>query len=392
MVALPIYLDNNATTRTDPRVLEEMLPFFTEVYGNPASRNHEFGSQADQAVEHAREQVARLIGAKPREIIFTSGATESNNLAIKGAASYYRNKGNHLITCTTEHKAVIDPCKRLERQGFEVTWLSPDPTGRIAPEQIEASLKPETTLVSIMFANNEIGTIQPIQQIGEICHRNGVLLHCDATQAVGKIPVNVEELQVDLLSLSAHKFYGPKGIGALFVRSKGPRVRLDPLFDGGGHERGIRAGTLPAPNIIGLGAACAIAEQEMASEAPRLQRLRDRLQQSITQQLDGVHFNGHPVHRLPGTLNLSFDHVDGEALMIAMGNVACSSGSACTSASMEPSYVLRAIGRSDEQAHASLRFGIGRFNTEEEIDFAAETVVRAVKELRQMSPVYEWTR
>ena len=389
MVQLPIYLDNNATTRCDPRVVEAMLPYFTEHFGNAASRNHAFGWRAEEAVEQARDQIARLIGATGKEIIFTSGATESNNLAIKGVAAMYRKKGNHLITVATEHKAVIDPCKRLERDGFQVTFLPVDAQGQVSPEQVAAALTDKTILVSIMAANNEIGTLQPIKDIGRLCKKKGVLFHTDAVQAVGKVPVDVEDMSIDLLSLTAHKLYGPKGIGALYVRRKDPRVRLDAMMDGGGHERGMRSGTLPVPGIVGMGLACDLARQEMPAEAQRLIRLREKLNAGITSQLEEVYLNGHPTQRLPGNLNLSFAYVEGEGLMMGIKDVAVSSGSACTSASLEPSYVLKALGLGDELAHSSIRFGLGRFTTEDEIDYVINDVVRAVTHLRDMSPLYE---
>jgi cysteine desulfurase len=389
MVKTPIYLDNNATTRCDPRVVEAMLPYFTEYYGNAASRNHAFGWQAEEAVENGREQVASLIGASAKEIIITSGATESNNLAIKGVASMYRKKGNHIITVVTEHKAIIDPCKRLERDGYQVTFLPVDAEGRVSPEQVAEAITDKTILVSIMAANNEIGTVRPVAAIGKVCKQRGVLFHTDAVQAVGKIPVDVEEMGIDLLSLSGHKIYGPKGIGALYVRRKDPRVRLDPQIDGGGHERGMRSGTLPVPSIVGLGMACELCRKEMDTEIPRLIALRERLRLGIQDQLEDVYLNGHPTERLPGNLNLSFAFVEGEAMMMGIKDVAVSSGSACTSASLEPSYVLKALGVGDELAHSSIRFGLGRFNTEEEVDYVIQDVVRAVNHLREMSPLYE---
>lgn len=389
MATVPIYLDNNATTRTDPRVVEKMLPYFTEIYGNAASRNHVFGWRAEEAVDEAREQVAALIGCSPKEIIFTSGSTESNNLAIKGVAHMYQKKGNHIVTALTEHKAVLDPCKRLEREGFRVTYLPVDKVGQVSVEQVAEAMTPQTILVSIMFANNEIGTLHPIPGIGKLCKERGVLFHTDATQGVGKVTVDVEAMGIDLLSLSAHKMYGPKGSGALYVRRKNPRVRLDPIQDGGGHERGMRSGTLAVPGIVGLGEASGIARREMSKDAEHTRTLRDRLHKGITSQLDEVFLNGHPEQRLPNTVNLSFAYVEGEALMMGIKDVACSSGSACTSASLEPSYVLRALGVGDELAHSSLRFGIGRFNTQEEIDFTVRQVVEAVNHLRKMSPLYE---
>ena len=389
---LPIYLDHNATTPLDKRVLEAMMPYLTTDFGNAASRNHAFGWKAEAAVENAREQTAGLIGATAKDIVFTSGATESNNLAIKGAAEMYREKGNHIITDLIEHKAVIDPCKRLEQAGFQVTWLKPDRFGVVSAEQVAEAVTDKTILISIMAANNEIGTLNPVAAIGAVAKQRGVLFHCDATQAVGKIPMDVEAMGIDLMSLSAHKIYGPKGIGCLYVRRKGPRVRLTCQMDGGGHERGMRSGTLNVPGIVGLGAACVICRCEMADEAPRLTGLRDRLHQTIAAGLDYVFLNGHPTQRLPNTVNLSFAYVEGEALMMKMKDVAVSSGSACTSASLEPSYVLRAIGVSDELAHSSIRFGVGRFTTGEEVDYAAAAVVRGVNELRELSPLYEQAR
>ena len=388
-VTTPIYMDNNATTRCDPRVVEAMLPFFTEQYGNAASRNHAFGWKAEEAVENAREQVGSIINAGAKEIIFTSGATESDNLALKGVAAMYKKKGNHIITTVTEHKAVIDPCKRLERDGFQVTFLPVDRYGQVSAQQVEEALTDKTILVSIMAANNEIGTVQPIREIGRMCKKRGVLFHTDAVQAVGKVPVDVEDMGIDLLSLTAHKLYGPKGIGALYVRRKDPRVRLDPIIDGGGHERGMRSGTLAVPSIVGFGMACELCQKEMDTEAKRLIGLRERLQRGICEQLDEVYLNGHPVQRLPGNLNVSFAYVEGEALMMGIKDVAVSSGSACTSASLEPSYVLKALGVGDELAHSSIRFGLGRFSTPEEVDFVIADVVRAVNHLRDMSPLYE---
>jgi cysteine desulfurase len=392
MVQLPIYLDNNATTRMDPRVVEAMLPFYTEQYGNAASRHHAFGRQAEEAVEQARAQVADLIAADPREIIFTSGATESDNLALKGVAHMYHTAGDHLITVTTEHKAVLDPCKRLEREGFRVTFLPVDRYGQISAEQLAAALTGQTILVSVMAANNEIGTVQPIQDIGRLCKDRGVLFHCDAAQAAGKLPLDVNALGVDLLSLSAHKMYGPKGVGALYVRRRDPRVRLDPLIDGGGHERGMRSGTLAVPEIVGFGRACMLCQAEMTTEAERLTHLRERLRQGIMDRLDEVFLNGHPTERLPGNLNLSFAYVEGEALLMALKNVAVSSGSACTSANPEPSYVLKALGVNDDLAHGSIRLGLGRFTTEAEVDYVIEEAVNTVNHLRSLSPLYEMAR
>ena len=389
MPVLPIYMDNNSTTRCDPRVVESMLPFFTEKYGNAASRNHSFGWQAEEAIDTARDQVAQLIGASGKEIIFTSGATESNNLAIKGVASMYKKKGNHIVTCVTEHKAVLDPCKRLERDGYVVTYLPVDKYGRVTPQQVEEALTDKTILISLMFANNEIGTVQPITEIGRICKAKGILFHTDAVQAVGKIPVDVESMGIDLLSFTAHKLYGPKGVGALYVRRKDPRVRLDAMIDGGGHERGMRSGTLSVPSIVGLGAACDIARREMGEESARLIQMRTRLHEGICSRLGYVSLNGHPEERLPGNLNISFEFVEGEGLMMGIKDVAVSSGSACTSASLEPSYVLKALGVGDELAHSSIRFGLGRFTTEAEVDYVIDDVVRAVNHLRDMSPLFE---
>ncbi|MCE9530735.1 MAG: IscS subfamily cysteine desulfurase [Planctomycetes bacterium] len=386
---LPVYMDNNATTRTDPRVVEAMLPYFTEHYGNSASRNHAFGWEAEAAVEEAREQLAALIGAGAKEMIITSGATESNNLALKGAAAMYKKKGNHIITQATEHKAVLDPCKRLERDGFQVTVLPVDPLGQVTAQQVREAMTDKTILVSIMASNNEIGSLQPIREIGKVCKEKGVLFHTDAVQSVGKLPIDVEEMGIDLLSMTAHKLYGPKGIGALYVRKKDPRVRLEPIIDGGGHERGMRSGTLPVPMIVGFGKACEIARKEMAEESKKTTRLRERLRSGIMDQLPESYLNGHPTQRLPGNANISFAYVEGEGLMMGIKDVAVSSGSACTSASLEPSYVLRALGVGDELAHSSIRFGVGRFTTEEEVDFVIDLVVREVNRLREMSPLYE---
>ncbi len=389
MLKLPVYMDNNSTTRTDPRVVEAMLPFFTEHYGNSASRNHPFGWAAETAVDEARDQIANLLGATGKEIIFTSGATESNNLALKGVAAMYKKKGNHIVTVATEHKCVLDTSKRLERDGYDVTYLPVDKFGRVGGEQVRAALTDKTILVSVMMANNEIGTVMPIAEIGKVCKEKGVLFHTDAVQAVGKLPIDVLKMGVDLLSLSAHKMYGPKGIGALYVRKKDPRVRLEPIIDGGGHERGMRSGTLPVPLIVGFGKAAEIARVEMADEIARTYRLRERLRSRIMDNLPESYTNGHPTERLPGNANISFAYVEGEGLMMGIKDVAVSSGSACTSASLEPSYVLRALGVGDELAHSSIRFGIGRFNTQEEVDFVADLVVREVTRLREMSPLYE---
>jgi cysteine desulfurase len=388
MVTLPIYLDNHSTTRVDPRVLEAMLPFFSERYGNAASRTHVFGWQAEEAVQQAREQVAELIGANPKEIVFTSGATESDNLALKGVAGMQRSQGNHIITVATEHKAVLDPCKRLEHEGFQVTFLPVDEFGRVSAEQVAAALAGQTILVSVMAANNEIGTLQPIAEIGRVCKERGVLFHTDAVQAAGRVPLDVEAMGIDLASLTAHKIYGPKGVGALYVRSRDPRVRLDPILDGGGHERGMRSGTLPVPLIVGFGVACRICREEMAAESQRIRELRERLHQGLLARLDGVHLNGHPTERLAGNLNLSFDYVQGDALLMNLRDIAVSSGSACTSANPEPSYVLRALGVGEGRAHSSIRFGLGRFTTMEEIDYVIETVVQTVERLRKLNPVY----
>ncbi|MEK6613508.1 MAG: IscS subfamily cysteine desulfurase, partial [Candidatus Binatota bacterium] len=387
---IPVYMDNNATTPVDPKVLEAMLPYFTEKFGNAASRNHSFGWEAEAAVDEAREQIARLIrSASPKEVIFTSGATESDNLAIKGVAEFYQEKGNHIITCVTEHKAVLDSCKALERQGYKVTYLPVDSFGLVDVGELRTAITDKTILISIMAANNEIGTIQPVKEIGLVAKERGIFFHCDATQAVGKIPVDVEEAGIDLLSMSAHKFYGPKGVGALYVRSKKPRVRLCPIIDGGGHERGMRSGTLNVAGIVGLGKACQIALQELPVEAARLTRLRERLKDGIFLKLDEVYVNGHPTQRLPGNLNVSFAYVEGESLLMGLKELAVSSGSACTSATLEPSYVLRALGVEEDLAHSSIRFGLGRFNTEEEVDYAVGRVVEEVTRLRGLSPLYE---
>lgn len=386
---MPIYMDNNSTTRTDPRVVDAMLPYFTEMYGNAASRSHAYGWEAEEAVEAARAQIAAIIGAGAKEMIFTSGATEAINLAIKGVAGMYKKKGNHIVTQATEHKATLDTCKRLERDGFQVTYLPVDKYGQVHAGQVREALTDKTILVSIMAANNEIGTIQPIGAIGRLCKERGVLFHTDAVQVIGKVPVDVEEMGIDLLSLSGHKVYGPKGIGALYVRKKDPRVRLEPQIDGGGHERGMRSGTLPVPLIVGLGKACEIAKEVMPEEAQRTFQLRERLREGIMSKLPETYLNGHPTERLPGNANISFAYVEGEGLMMGIKDVAVSSGSACTSASLEPSYVLRALGVGDELAHSSIRFGVGRFNTEAEVDAVADLVVREVSRLREMSPLYE---
>jgi cysteine desulfurase len=389
---LPIYLDNHATTPVDPRVLDEMLPYFTEKFGNAASRNHAYGWEAEQAVDHARARVARLIHARPNEIIFTSGATESDNLAIKGVAEMYREQGDHIITCNIEHKAVLDSCKRLEKHGYRVTYLPVRKDGLIDLDDLKRAFTDKTILVTIMAANNEIGVIEPFEEIGRLCRERGVLFHTDAVQAAGKIPVDVEKHSIDLLSISAHKMYGPKGAGALYVRSKNPRVRLTAQIDGGGHERGMRSGTLNVTGIIGLGKACEIAMEEMAEESCRLAGLRNRLRDKLTSALDEVYVNGSMEHRLPGNLNMSFAYVEGESLLMGIGDVAVSSGSACTSASLEPSYVIKALGTGDELAHSSIRFGVGRFNTEAEIDYVAERLVETVRRLRELSPLYEMAK
>jgi cysteine desulfurase len=392
MTSKPIYLDNNATTRVDPRVLEATLPWFCDEYGNAASRQHAFGRKAEEAVEQARAQVAGLIGASPREIVFTSGATESDNLALKGVAAANRVRGDHIITCVTEHRAVIDPAKRLEREGFRFTWLNVDRFGRVCPEQVAESITDRTILVSLMAANNEIGTLHPIAAIGKLCKEKGVLFHTDAVQMAGKLPLDVEEMGIDLMSVSAHKMYGPKGVGALYVRRRAPRVSIEPMMDGGGHERGLRSGTLNVPGIVGFGRACELSQAEMPAESERLRGLRNRLLAGITARLEGVGLNGHPEERLPGNLNLSFDFVKGEALLMGLRGVAVASGSACTSSSPAPSHVLRALGLSDELAHSSLRFGLGRFNTAQEVEFVIEEVVRVTNHLRQLSPLYEMHR
>lgn len=389
---LPIYMDNHATTRTDPRVVEAMLPYFSEAYGNAASRSHDFGWIAEQAVEEARSRLATLIGASAKEIVFTSGATESNNLAIKGVAELYREKGKHIITQQTEHKAVLDTCKWLEKHGYRVTYLTVEKDGRISLEALKSAIDDETILVTIMAANNEIGVLQPIREIGAVCHGRGVLFHTDAVQAIGKVPFNVIDDNADLASISAHKLYGPKGVGALYVRRKNPRVQLLAQIDGGGHERGMRSGTLNVPGIVGLGMACQIAGEEMATEARRLSRLRDRLKDAILSQLDECSINGSMEHRLPGNINITFAYVEGESLLMGMNDVALSTGSACTSATIEPSYVLKALGVDDELAHSSIRFGIGRFNTEAEVDYVARRIVETVRRLRELSPVYERTK
>jgi len=388
-VKLPIYMDNHATTAVDPRVVEAMLPYFTEKFGNAASRNHEFGWKAEEAVENARGQIARLIGASPKEIVFTSGATESINLALKGAAEFYRDQGNHIVTLATEHKAVLDTCKCLEGSGCEVIYLPVGRDGLVDVDEIRRAITPRTILISVLHANNEIGVVQPIEEIGKIAKQAGVLFHVDAAQSVGKIPINVESDGIDLLSISAHKIYGPKGVGALYVRRKNPRVQLTQQIDGGGHERGLRSGTLNVPGVVGLGKACEICKREMAAEGGRLLRLRERLCTAIAEKLDGVTVNGSLERRLPNNLNISFSGVEGEALLMGIHDVAVSSGSACTSASLQASHVLRAIGVDDDLAHSSIRFGLGRFNTEEEVDYAAARVVETVRKLRELAPAFK---
>jgi cysteine desulfurase len=386
-------MDNHATTRVDSRVLDAMLPYFTEKFGNAASRNHSFGWEAEEAVDRARNQIAALIGAKSKEIIFTSGATESDNLAIKGVLEFYKEKGNHIITCVTEHKAVLDSCRALERAGkAKVTYLPVDKFGMVDPDAVRNAITDKTVLITIMWANNEIGTIHPIAEIGKVAKEKGIIFHCDAVQAIGKVPVDFEKAGVDLGSITAHKLYGPKGIGAIYVRSKGPRVRLSPMMDGGGHERGMRSGTLNVPGIVGLGAACELAGKEMPEESQRLIQLRSQLQAGLFERLDEIYVNGHPTERLPGNLNVSFAYVEGESLLMGINDIAVSSGSACTSATLEPSYVIRALGIDDELAHSSIRFGLGRFNTLEEVDYVTDRVSKEVKRLRDMSPLYEMAK
>ncbi|KAJ3035095.1 cysteine desulfurase [Rhizophlyctis rosea] len=384
----PVYLDMQATTPTDPRVLDAMLPFMTQLYGNPHSRTHQYGWETEEAVEKARQEVADLIGADPKEIIFTSGATESNNLSVKGVARFYKSRKTHIITTQTEHKCVLDSCRVLQEEGFDVTYLPVKPNGLIDLEQLEKAIRPETALVSIMTVNNEIGVIQPVQEIGKICRDKKVFFHTDAAQAVGKIPLDVNKMNIDLMSISGHKIYGPKGIGALYVRRR-PRVRLEPIQTGGGQERGLRSGTVPAPLVVGLGAACRIAKEEMQYDSERVKRLSDRLIKGITDKVTHVVRNGDEVQSYPGCVNLSFAYVEGESLLMALKDMALSSGSACTSASLEPSYVLRALGAEDELAHSSIRFGIGRFTTDKEIEYAISRVVAHVDKLREMSPLWE---
>ncbi len=389
---LPIYMDNHATTQMDPRVFKAMTPYFTDVFGNAASRNHSFGWQAEEAVEKARKQIADLIGATPKEIVFTGGATESNNLALKGVAEMYAEKGNHIITAATEHKAILDTCKHLEKQGVRVSYLPVQGDGLIDLDMLRESITDKTILISIMYANNEIGVIQPVAEIGKIAKERGVLFHTDGVQALGKVPVDVNRDNIHLMSLTAHKLYGPKGVGALYVRRKGPRVQLASQMDGGGHERGMRSGTLNIPGIVGFGEACALCQAEMAEESKRLRYLRDKLKAKLESELDELFINGTMESRLPHNLNISFSYVEGESLLMGINDVAVSSGSACTSATLEPSYVLKALGAGDDQAHSSIRFGLGRFNTEEEVDYVAAKVIDVVKKLRELSPLYEMAK
>jgi cysteine desulfurase len=392
MLKFPIYLDNHATTPMDPRVLEAMLPYFVENFGNAASRNHSFGWAAEEAVEKSRKQLADLIGATSKEIVFTSGATESNNLALKGVAEMYAQKGNHIITAATEHKAVLDTCKRLEKRGCKVTYLAVRPDGLVDLDMLRDAMTPQTILVSIMYGNNEIGTVQPIGEIGRMCRERGVLLHTDATQAVGKIPVSVNDDNIDLMSFTGHKMYGPKGVGALYVRRKNPRVQLTAQMDGGGHERGMRSGTLNVPGIAGFGKAAELCRVSLAQEMARAGELRDRLKNRIMSELDEVYINGTMERRLPHNLNISFAYVEGESLLMGINDIAVSSGSACTSATLEPSYVLKALGAGDDLAHSSIRFGIGRFTTDEEIDYTAGKIIEVVRKLRELSPLYEMVK
>jgi cysteine desulfurase len=391
-VKLPIYMDNHATTPVDPRVVDAMLPYFTEKFGNAASRNHSFGWAGEEAVENARAQVASLIGATPKEIIFTSGATESDNLMIKGVAEMYREKGNHIITQAIEHKAVLDTCKRLEKYGYEVTYLPVQRDGRVNPEDVRKAITPKTILITIMYANNEIGIINPMAEIGKIAKEHGIIFAADGVQAVGKIPVDVQKDNIDLLAISGHKIYGPKGVGALYVRRRNPRVQLSASIDGGGHERGMRSGTLNVTGIIGLGKACEIAQQEMPEESKKMRALRDRLRAGLEAKLDEVFINGSMEHRLPNNLNMSFAYVEGESLLMGINDVAVSSGSACTSATLEPSYVLKALGVGEDLAHTSIRFGLGRFNTEEDVDYVTDKMVQVVTKLRELSPLYEMAK
>jgi cysteine desulfurase len=391
-INLPVYMDNHATTPVDPRVLDAMLPYFREKFGNSASRNHSFGWTAEEAVENARGQVARLINATPKEIIVTSGATESDNLAIKGVAEMYREKGNHIITQVTEHKAVLDTCKRLEKYGYEVTYLPVQKDGRVDLDELRRAITAKTILITIMYANNEIGVIQPIAEIGKIAKEKGVLFHVDGVQAAGKVPVDVQKDNIDLLSISAHKMYGPKGVGALYVRRRNPRVQLAAVIDGGGHERGMRSGTLNVPGIVGMGAAAEICQKEMPEESVRMRTLRDRLKDGLFARLDELYINGSMEHRLPNNLNVSFAFVEGESLLMGINDIAVSSGSACTSATLEPSYVLKALGVGEDLAHTSIRFGLGRFNTQEDVDYVTDRVSEVVIRLRELSPLYEMAK
>jgi cysteine desulfurase len=391
-VKLPIYMDNHATTQVDPRVLQAMLPYFTEKFGNAASRNHSFGWAGEEAVETARQQIASLINATAKEIIFTSGATESDNLMIKGVAEMYREKGNHIITQAIEHKAVLDTSKRLEKEGFEVTYLPVQKDGRVDPEDVRKAIKPTTILITIMYANNEIGIINPMAEIGKIAKEHGIIFATDGVQAVGKIPVDVQKDNIDLLAITGHKIYGPKGVGALYVRRRNPRVQLSAILDGGGHERGMRSGTLNVPGIVGLGKACEIAQQEMPEESVRLKALRDRLKTKLEAKLDETFVNGSLEHRLPHNLNMSFAYVEGESLLMGINDIAVSSGSACTSATLEPSYVLKALGVGEDLAHTSIRFGLGRFSTEDEVDYVVDKMVQVVTKLRELSPLYEMAK
>ena len=389
---LPIYMDNHATTPLDPRVLDAMMPYLTGKFGNAASRNHQFGWDAEQAVEEARKEIAALIGADPREIVITSGATESDNLAVKGVAGMYREKGDHIITCVTEHKAILDSCKHLEKDGYRVTFLPVTDKGFVDLDDLRRAITDKTILITIMTANNEVGVIQDIKEIGKIARERGVIFHTDAVQAAGKVPFNVNELNVDLASLSAHKMYGPKGVGALYVRRRNPRVLLTPIIDGGGHERGMRSGTLNVPGIAGFGKAARIAREDLAKESAEMFRLREKLRHTLERELDEVYINGDLEKRLPGNLNMSFAYVEGESLLMGINDVAVSSGSACTSASLEPSYVLKALGVGEDLAHTSIRFGIGRFNTDEEVDYVATRVIEVVRRLRDLSPLYEMAK
>src|ERR1700682_5909359 len=389
---LPVYMDNHATTPMDPRVLEEMLPFFMEKFGNAASRNHSFGWAGEEGVETARERVAKLIGATTKEVIFTSGATESDNLAIKGVAEMYKEKGNHIITAVTEHKAVLDTCKRLEKYGYRVTYMPVQKDGLVDLDDLKRAMDKKTILVTIMAANNEIGVLQPVAEIGKLCRERGIIFHTDATQAVGKGPVDVNKQNIDVMSISAHKMYGPKGVGALYVRRKNPRVQVSAIIDGGGHERGMRSGTLNVPGIVGLGKACLICLEDMPKESCHLAGMRNRLRDNIMGRLDEVYINGSMEHRLPGNLNISFAYVEGESLLMGINDVAGSSGSACTSATLEPSYVLEALGVGEDLAHTSIRFGLGRFNTQEEVDYVTNRVIEVVQRLRELSPLYEMAK